>query len=176
MMGPHRTIGSTGHKIQGSVPVVSRGVFMVPRDIRGSRTATASRCTHCRMKPFRGNCTRAINVSLHHILLDSVRNVTVATIHVGNTSRRFAAISNVTRSIASVVVTLGRMLVGAANTVPRRLAVDGGNPYIMATNSFRATGTIAVIGPRLPVTAMTTNTRFRLATSVTVNCNFRPTG
>ncbi len=139
---------------------------------------TSRGCNGFRFHPLRPNFNVAINGTLHQVLLSSLRKCTVGAVHVTNIRRRFTSISKMGRSIAGVVLGLGRIQFGG---VMRRFRGRGIDVAIRGSARFGTNsvgGCLAkfrILGPRLIVYRLSTGTAVRVRLSVGGNHKCIPT-
>lgn len=130
--------------------------------VRSVIRTSRKRCNHFIVRPLRHDRNVAINGTLHEILLSGLRNITVATIQVTKTARRFSAVANIQRSILSILLGVGRVVLHDRADRPRVNHLLIRKPTHMATRRFSLPSRIRIIGHRRCVTAITSNCALRV--------------
>lgn len=138
-------------------------------EVRARRLARSKGCNGFIIRPLRHNFNGALNGDLHHILLSSLRNYTIASVGVSNILRRFSAVPNMGRSIARVILGVGDLITGLRRADPGIVRVTTRNPYRMGTTSVGYSSRIRVLGPRLRVTALNRNTGLGVRVAISGN-------
>lgn len=150
--------------------------FRGPRGIVVLRSASSFK--GFRFQPLRPKFNVAINGTLHHVLLSSLRNCTVAAIGMTNISRRFTTVPNIVRSVLGVVLGLGRIhfVHAISGRSTRGISVGITNIARLATKCVSGClSFFGILGPSLIVYRLTPNAGVRVALAVNGNHNCMPT-
>lgn len=112
------------------------------------------------MRPLREKCNVAVKGTLEEVLLSSLPNITIGSVGVSKILRRFSAMPNIGRSIARVVLTLGRLSTAVSNRNDEALGVRTRKPYAVGKSSVVYPPSIRMLDGSLRVTALSRGSGF----------------